>query len=61
MDLINITAAKLRKMLDSREISAAEAASEFLSEIKKNDGKVLSFITVTEDEAMKMPKPRRSA
>ncbi len=53
MDLKNITAAKLRGMLDSKEISAAEAASEFLSEIKKNDDKVLSFITVTEDEAMK--------
>ena len=53
MELKNITAAKLRKMLDSKEIGAKEAASEFLSEIKKNDDKVLSFITVTEDEAMK--------
>ena len=53
MDLKNITAAQLRRMLDSKEIGAKEAASEFLSEIKKNDGKVLSFITVTEDEAMK--------
>lgn len=51
MDLKNITVAELRRKLDSREIGAAEAAQEFLAEIKKNDGKVQSFITVTEDEA----------
>ena len=53
MDLKNITAAKLRGMLDRKEISAPEAASEFIAGIKKDDGKVLAFITVTEEEAKK--------
>ena len=53
MDLKNITVSALRGMLDRKEISAKEAASEFLSAIKEKDPELLSYITVTEDEAMK--------
>ncbi len=52
MDLKNITAAKLRAMLDKKEIGAKELAREFLDEIKKEDGKILSYITVTEENAL---------
>ncbi|MBQ8614936.1 MAG: Asp-tRNA(Asn)/Glu-tRNA(Gln) amidotransferase subunit GatA, partial [Ruminiclostridium sp.] len=52
MDLKNITVASLRKMLDSKEIGAAEAAKEFIDGIKAKDGEILSYITVTEEEAM---------
>ena len=53
MDLKNITVAGLREMLDKKEISAPEAAAEFIAEIKEKDGKILSYISVTEDEAKK--------
>lgn len=56
MDLKNITVASLRKMLDSKEIGAAEAAQEFINEIKSKDKDVLSFITVTEENALAAAK-----
>ena len=52
MDLKNTTVASLRKMLDSKEIGAAELAKEFIGEIKDKDSKVLSYITVTEENAL---------
>ena len=52
MDLKNITVASLRKMLDNKEIGAEEVTKEFLTEIKAKDEKVLSYITVTEEEAL---------
>ncbi|MBQ8410808.1 MAG: aspartyl/glutamyl-tRNA amidotransferase subunit A, partial [Ruminiclostridium sp.] len=56
MDLKNITVASLRKMLDNKEIGAEEATKEFLTEIKAKDEKVLSYITVTEEEALASAK-----
>ena len=53
MDLKNITVAALREMLDKKEIGAVEAAKEFISAIKEKDGDLLSYITVTEEEALK--------
>ena len=37
MDLKNITVAALREMLDKKEISAPEAAAEFIAEIKEKE------------------------
>ena len=42
MDLKNTTVASLRKMLDSKEIGAAELAKEFIGEIKDKDALFLS-------------------
>ena len=44
MDLKNITVAALREMLDKKEISAPEAAAEFIAEIKEKDGKILDEV-----------------
>lgn len=51
MDLKNTTLSGLRVQLDEKKISAKELAGEFFAEIKKKDDKLLSYITVTEDEA----------
>ncbi len=40
-------------MLDNKEISATELADAFISRIKKYDSKLQSFITVTEEKALK--------
>ncbi len=56
MDLKNVTVAGLRKALDNKEIGAVELTGEFLAEIKKNDDKIQSFITVTEDTALENAK-----
>lgn len=46
----------MRKALDSKEISAQELAGEFVSNIKKSDGKLECFITVTDEIAMEQAK-----
>lgn len=53
MDITSIKIRELRKMLDSKQISAVELSKEYLARIKKYDGDIKSFITVTEDEAIK--------
>ncbi len=53
---MNLTKAKisdLRRMLDAKEISASELCGEYFKNIEKQDGELLSFITVTKEEAMK--------
>ncbi len=53
---MNFTRAKirdLRKMLDGGEISAAELCGEYFKNIEEKDEKLLSYITVTKDQAMK--------
>lgn len=53
---MNLTRAKisdLRRMLDAKEISAAELCGEYFKNIEKIDGSLLSYITVTKDAAMK--------
>ncbi|MEF2797292.1 MAG: Asp-tRNA(Asn)/Glu-tRNA(Gln) amidotransferase subunit GatA [Ruminococcus sp.] len=42
----------MRKALDERKISVQELANEYLSNIKKNDRNIKSFITVTEELAL---------
>lgn len=56
MDLKNITIASLRRMLDKKEIGAVEATQEFISAIKTKDEKLLSYITVTEENALASAK-----
>ena len=53
MDLTRARIRDLRKMLDSGEISAAELCKEYLDKIEEKDNSLLSYITVTKDEAMK--------
>ncbi len=43
----------MRTALDSKQISARELTQMYLNNIKDNDNKILSFITVTEDAALK--------
>lgn len=53
---MNIKRAKirdLRKSLDNKEISAAELCGEYFKRIEEVDGKLLSYITVTKDKALK--------
>lgn len=51
MDITKATIRELRRALDAKEIGARELCGEYLKRIKEKDGKVLSFITVTENEA----------
>lgn len=46
-------------MLDTKQISAAELCKEYSDSIKAKDSDVLGYITVTDDEALKMRKRRR--
>ncbi len=54
MDIKRATIRSLRKALDSREIGAAELCSEYFRRIEQVDSDLLSYITVTRDEAMEM-------
>lgn len=47
------TIKELRQKLDSKEISAVELTQEYIDKIKKYDKNLKSYITVTEDEALK--------
>lgn len=51
MDFKNVSLSELRGQLDEKKISARELAEEFFAQIKEKDDKLLSYITVTEDEA----------
>lgn len=52
MDLTRAKLRDLRKMLDSRQISAAELCGEYLKKIELTDKELLSYITVTKEAAM---------
>lgn len=56
MDFRNVTLSELRSLLDEKKIGAEELAKEFFGEIKAKDDKVLSYITVTEEEALAAAK-----
>lgn len=56
MDVAFSTIRELRKGLDSKQFSSVEITKEFLSRIKKYDGELKAFITVTEDEAFAQAK-----
>ena len=53
MDLKRAKIRDLRHALDNKEISAAELCGEYFKKIDEIDPKLLSYITVTKDEAMK--------
>lgn len=51
-----ISIGEAREMLDSKKISAKELAETYIGRIKSVDGEVKSFITVTEEQALKQAK-----
>ncbi|MDO8676144.1 MAG: Asp-tRNA(Asn)/Glu-tRNA(Gln) amidotransferase subunit GatA [Candidatus Azambacteria bacterium] len=56
MDLKLLTIKQAHELLEKREISSVELTEAFLSEIKKRDGDIHAFLSVTEDEAIKTAK-----
>ena len=48
-----ISIGEAREMLDSKKISTKELAETYIGRIKSVDGEVKSFITVTEEQALK--------
>ena len=52
MDITKLKIRDMRKMLDSGEISASELTQGYIERIKKYDGNVKSYITVTEENAL---------
>ncbi len=52
MDLQKAKIRDLRRVLDSKEIGAAELCAEYLKRIEEQDGKLLSYITVTKEKAL---------
>ena len=55
MDITRAKIRDLRKALDSKQISAAELCGEYFRNIEAGDGKVQSFINVTNEKALEMP------
>ncbi len=53
MELIRTTIRNLRRALDEHEIGAEELAAEYLKRINDTDSKLLSYITVTKEKALK--------
>lgn len=53
MEINSIKVSDLRKMLDKKEISSPEITKIYLEKIKKFDSKLESFITVTEESAIR--------
>ena len=51
MELKDMKLRDMRKALDSKDISAKELAESYLDRIKKYDGEIKSYITVTEELA----------
>lgn len=52
MDITKLKIREMRKLLDGREISAAELTQSYIDRIDKYDGKLESYITVTKEKAM---------
>lgn len=52
MDITSLTVNELRKKLHSKEISSPELTRAYLDRIKAVDGKLESYITVTEEAAL---------
>ncbi len=53
MDIKKAKIRDLRKSLDNKEISAAELCGEYFKRIEEVDSKLLSYITVTKEKALK--------
>ena len=60
MDIKDLKIRDMRKLLDSKEISSPELTQFYIDRIKKYDGKVQSFITVTEENALKSAEKAQS-
>ncbi|MGN0620907.1 MAG: Asp-tRNA(Asn)/Glu-tRNA(Gln) amidotransferase subunit GatA [Porcipelethomonas sp.] len=60
MDITKLTIRDMRKLLDSGEISSPELTRFYIDRIKKYDGKLESYITVTEDQALKSAEKAQS-
>lgn len=56
MQLEYLSLTELRNLLDSKEVSSTELTKYFLARIKKHDKELNSFITVSEEEALKQAK-----
>ncbi len=54
MDITRATIRSLRKALDEKQISAPELCGEYFRRIEEVDGSLLSYITVTKEEGMRM-------
>jgi len=52
----NLTIKKINEGLKKKKFSAVELAKEYLKRIKKEDKKICSFVTITEDLALKQAK-----
>ena len=52
MDITSLTVKEMRSKLDKKEISSPELTKAYLERIKNVDGKLESYITVTEEKAM---------
>lgn len=52
MDITKLKIRDMRKLLDSKEISAVELAEAYINRIEKYDGKLESYITVTKEKAL---------
>ncbi|MGN0607314.1 MAG: Asp-tRNA(Asn)/Glu-tRNA(Gln) amidotransferase subunit GatA [Oscillospiraceae bacterium] len=51
MDITSMKIREMRELLDRKEISADELATAYIDRIKKYDGEIMSYITVTEEKA----------
>ena len=56
MDITKLKIRDMRTLLDSGEISASELTQNYIDRIKKYDGNVKSYITVTEENALESAK-----
>lgn len=56
MELYKLTATKLSKMLNDKEISSVELTQSVLDRINEVEGKVNSYVTVTDEIALKQAK-----
>ena len=52
MDVTSLTVKEMRDKLDKKELSSAELTKAYLERIKNIDGKLESYITVTEENAL---------
>ncbi len=52
MDITKLKIREMRKLLDNKEISSPELTQIYIDRIKKYDGKLESYITVTEEIAL---------
>ncbi len=56
INMHNKTVSELQEDLKNKKISSVELTQHFLDRIKKIDSELNSFITITEDEAIKKAK-----